>query len=296
MSDRENSHVAIKILRGHSTDLVRRRLIWELEALKLISICNCFQMSSLSSTPTHCLRLLSDFTFPDKRSAGDHMCFVTQVLGGDVNSLFDSHRQPFPLPLAKRTLLHVLRGIAHVHKCGVVHIDSKHDSIFFSIRMSTENFEALLTSDQSRRRHPKSTKSLLIHFLLPEILIWGPWNEKVDIWTFGCLIFEIVTGGVLFKYKPFQRFNLDELSYLLYTMLCYTCEDFSADQLTVSKWAGRFFDSTCNLGANPLNHKVIDEADVLSTGALMRRRLHLDPAEQASAVNLLSDPLFAGVD
>ncbi|GBE89766.1 hypothetical protein SCP_1700910 [Sparassis crispa] len=103
----------------------------------------------------------------------------------------------------------------------------------------------------------ESTKSLLIHFLLPEILIWGPWNEKVDIWTFGCLIFEIVTGGVLFKYKPFQRFNLDELSYLLYTMLCYTCEDFSADQLTVSKWAGRFFDSTCNLGANPLSFRVV---------------------------------------
>ena len=23
----------------------------------------------------------------------------------------------------------------------------------------------------------------------PEIILRGPWDEKVDIWTFGCLVF-----------------------------------------------------------------------------------------------------------
>jgi len=141
----------------------------------------------------------------------------------------------------------------------------------------------------------------------PEIIIGGPWNEKVDVWTFGCLIFELVTGRALFKYQPYEKYNLDEKNYILYQMICYTGEDFSAEQLTVSSLAGKFFDSTCNLRAHPplFNHpfefsirsyKVIQEADVLATAALMRRCLRLDPAQRASAADLLSDPWFAEAD
>ena len=44
------------------------------------------------------------------------------------------------------------------------------------------------------------------------------------------------------------------------------------------------------------NYKVVPEADVLSTAALMRRCLRLDPNQRASASELLKDPWFAGVE
>ncbi|KAF8579019.1 hypothetical protein K439DRAFT_1526606 [Ramaria rubella] len=69
----------------------------------------------------------------------------------------------------------------------------------------------------------------------PEILIGGPWSEEVDIWTFGCLVFELITGCALFKYEAHPKFNLDELNYFLYTMICYTGEDFEANQLSISR-------------------------------------------------------------
>ena len=192
--------------------------------------------SCCSSTLTYRPQLVSDFTLPGKGSAGEHICLVTQVLGGDVKSLFSTHGQPFPLPLAKCILLHVLRGIAHAHKCGVVHADLKHDNIFFSTprtltplasdlphRYPPEAFHdgmvhaavsqplPLLTTEQVVKRgfvvgdfgsvefknitcvcfsmltnchstvDHRSIKITAYPLRPPEILISGPWNEKVVI-------------------------------------------------------------------------------------------------------------------
>lgn len=42
-------------------------------------------------------------------------------------------------------------------------------------------------------------------------------------------------------------------------------------------------------------YNVVDETDVVPMATLMRRCLRLDPAQRASAAELLSDPWFAGV-
>ena len=60
-----------------------------------------------------------------------------------------------------------------------------------------------------------------------------------------CKIFELITGRGLFKYKPDLKYNLDEPNFMLYQMICYTGEDFRAEQLSVSPLAAQFFDSTC---------------------------------------------------
>ena len=77
---------------------------------------------------------------PGKGSSGEHMCLVTQILGEDVKTLHEARiDKDFPLPLAKRILLHVLRGIAHAHRSGVVHTDLKHDNSFFDTSVHQRN-------------------------------------------------------------------------------------------------------------------------------------------------------------
>ncbi len=136
-------------------------------------------------------------------------------------------------------------------------------------------------------------------------------------------IFELITGRALSKYERDPKLNLDEPNHILYQMLCYTCEDIRAEQLSVGTLAVQFFDTNCtcvlsvpfifpkrytgNLEAMPTlmdypfeisirNYKVIEEADLLSTAALMRRCLCLDPSQRASAVELLSGPWFDGIE
>ncbi|KDR71809.1 hypothetical protein GALMADRAFT_143593 [Galerina marginata CBS 339.88] len=340
---KENKFVAVKGLTGYTTGLIPKGLVWEPEALNLLS--------TSSNTSPHCLKLLSSFTVPGKGSAGEHLCLITQLLGGDVKSLHECQNgNVFPFQLAKRILLHVLRGIAHAHRCGVVHTDLKHDNIFFDTGISTTEIEKLLASEPARRHPPEMSQDGIVQAAVsqplpvptlaeamkrtyvvadfgsaqpitnhqvdeitayplrpPEIFIGGPWNEKVDIWTFGCLIFELVTSRALFKYEPDPKLKLEETEYILYQMICSTGEDFGEEQLSVSRFGEKYFDTTCNLRADPalINYpfelfirvyKVIPEPDIVSTATLMRRCLRLDPADRASAEELLADPWFAGGD
>lgn len=106
-----------------------------------------------SPSSRHCLKLESHFTIPGKGSSENHICLVTQLLGGDVRRL--QGREPFTLPLAKHILLHILRGIAHAHRCGVVHTDLKHDNIFFDNVLSVDEIVNLLKFAPSRRHEPE---------------------------------------------------------------------------------------------------------------------------------------------
>jgi serine/threonine protein kinase len=115
-------------------------------------------LKQVSSLPNpHCLQLLSDFIIPGKGSAGKHLCFVTQVLGGDAIKLDETCGPIFPLPLAKRILLHTLHGIAHAHSCGIVHTDLHLSNIFFDAGMSTADLDKFLKSSPSYRHPPEES-------------------------------------------------------------------------------------------------------------------------------------------
>jgi serine/threonine protein kinase len=131
---------------GYSTDLTLRGVTSELAALKQLA-------SSLTST--HCIQLLSHFIHPGKdHRDGDHLCLVTEILGGNVKFLQKSVNKAFPLPLAKLILLHTLRGIAHMHSCEIVHTDLKHDNIMFDASsLTSDDFAALIEADLPRRHH-----------------------------------------------------------------------------------------------------------------------------------------------
>lgn len=112
-------------------------MTWEIATLD----CVTSKPASPGITSTHCARLIYHFIHPGKGQDGEHLCIVTEILGGDVKSLRDSipgMRKVFPLPLAKRILLHTLRGIPHMHSCEVVHTDLKPDNIMFDCGTGNE--------------------------------------------------------------------------------------------------------------------------------------------------------------
>ncbi|KAJ6612759.1 kinase-like domain-containing protein [Mycena sp. CBHHK59/15] len=285
----------------------------------------------------------------------------TSLLAGDLTAAF---KAPLPLPLAKRVLLHTLRGLAHTHKCGVVHTDLKPDNIFISNIMSPSDIQALIEADPSRRHEAEASYDGIVHAAVsqpipgpamedamtrtyvlgdfasaqpignprtdmitpaslrpPEIWLGRIWDEKVDIWSFACVAFELVVGARLFVFEPKTVDNvaLDDTEYMLYQMMCLTNEDWKAENLQVSPNASKWFDLTCmsfliclvtfpiyvpgNLKKNPplYNHnyadiieryEVVSCADAESLRDLLKRCLRLDPSDRCSAEELLSDPWF----
>ncbi|TDL19552.1 kinase-like protein [Rickenella mellea] len=331
--------VAVKALTGHATDLYERAVVWEPEALRLIS--------RPPSSP-HCTQLMDEFKIPGKGSAGSHMCFVMPVYGGDVKGLVEARTTALPLPLAKWIVLHLLRGIAHTHESRIVHTDLKHDNIFYSTSMTADGIGAWVTNEPSRRHAPEISHDGVVQAAVsqplpmisedeamratcsqqisaqpsglhvnrpittlplrpPEVYLEAEWDKPADIWTFGCLIFELVTSKHLFRYVRNQKFGLDETENMLYQMMLHTEEEFRAEQLQVSPKAPEYFYPDCQLKKNPEifnwpikaridERKVVSDEEAEATVRLIERCLRLDPEHRSTASELLSDPWFNGVD
>ncbi|THH11955.1 hypothetical protein EW146_g7873 [Bondarzewia mesenterica] len=181
-----------------------------------------------------------------------------------------------PIPLAKRVLRHMLMGLAHAHKRGVVH---------------TAQFV----------NQPVTNYITPLDLRAPESILQGPWDEKVDIWIFGCLIFEFLTSATLFTLKS-DECRPEE--FVLYQMMVFTGERFSADQLRESdiEVALSFFDpSTTFLRKLPKLYRqhikdfvktygTTTEQERQGAAALIERCLRLNSRDRPSAEDLLDDP------
>jgi serine/threonine protein kinase len=318
-------HVAVKVLTGFATRLASEGLTPEVDVLRKLS------SSPRGAEPRegHCLSLHSNFLHPGRADTGPHLCLVTDVFGGDVEHLKRSYgaRNGFPLSLAKRILLHMLKGLATMHQQGIVHTDLKHDNILFD---RGQHSEADLGSENPLPV-PSISEALDRTFVIadfgnaqfvgkptfdeitaealraPETLLHGPWDEKVDIWTFGCLAFEFLCGRQLFKKRSYSEYLLDTAGAHLWRMQCFTDEKFNPEQLKNSELGYTFFDASCQLKSRPpmfshtvskilASFNILDSEQLRTSSAFLHRCLRLDPRNRASADELLDDPFWEGVN
>jgi len=47
------------------------------------------------------------------------------------------------------------------------------------------------------------------HYRAPEVIIGYPYNEKCDIWSIGCIVYELATGDLLFEPNKTKLLNRD---------------------------------------------------------------------------------------
>ena len=84
------------------------------------------------------------------------------VYGGDVKTPAEARKTALLLPLVKRIVLHLFRGIAYVHERGIMHTDIKHDN-FFSGTMTADDIETWVMKEPSRRHAPEASYDGTMH-------------------------------------------------------------------------------------------------------------------------------------
>ena len=81
------------------------------------------------------------------------------------------------------------------------------------------------------------------YYRAPEIILGKKYNEKIDIWSIGCVIVELITGNLLFdptKSKHFSRCKNHLLD------IIELCGDFDSKYLQKCKYRNKFFDKQNN--------------------------------------------------
>lgn len=149
----------------------------------------------------------------------------------------------------------------------------------------------------------------------PELFLTGTVDKTLDIWSFGCLVFELMTGQPLF-FVPWSddksKENDDHLLSLISTLGPLPDELYSHWTTSSLYFTPEKKLYNCRIGGvregkEPLMleetslEELFDDAspDISkeesdAVKALVRRILQYDPAKRPSAEEILLDPWFAG--
>lgn len=172
--------VAIKKLaRPFQTVIHAKRTYRELRLLKhmkhenVISLLDCF-------TPCH-----DDF---------QDVYMVTHLMGADLNNIIKC--QKLSDEHVQFLIYQVLRGLKYIHSAGVIHRDLKPSNIAVNedCELRILDFGLARSSDDEMTGYVATR-----WYRAPEIMLnWMHYTEKVDIWSVGCIMAELLTQKTLF--------------------------------------------------------------------------------------------------
>jgi serine/threonine protein kinase len=94
----------------------------------------------------------------------------------------------------------LLQAIECLHKQGLVHADVKASNVLMFSDNSIKLADFTLTIKIDRDHYPTHTVCTVTHRPV-EVLSGSRWSYPVDVWSYGCTLYEIAYGESLFPYQ-----------------------------------------------------------------------------------------------
>ncbi|KAF3961790.1 hypothetical protein ACB098_07G027500 [Castanea mollissima] len=122
-------------------------------------------------------------------------CIVTEYAkGGSVRQfLMKRQNRAVPLKLAVKQALDVARGMAYVHEFGLIHRDLKSDNLLINADKSIKvaDFGVARIEVKTEGMTPETGT---YRWMAPEMIQHRPYTQKVDVYSFGIVLWELITG------------------------------------------------------------------------------------------------------
>ncbi|KAJ5090671.1 hypothetical protein N7532_009355 [Penicillium argentinense] len=175
-----NQTVAVKKLsEPFKTDYLAKHMYREVKLLKQLQHENLIHLKDVFISPSEDIYLVTDLMATDL-----HTLLKTKKVDEQFTQYF---------------MYQILRGLKYVHSAGVVHRDLKPSNILIN-----ENCDLKICDfGLARVQDPQMTGYVSTrYYRAPEIMLtWRRYNEKVDIWSAGCIFAEMILGHPIFPGK-----------------------------------------------------------------------------------------------
>ncbi|XP_018576289.1 probable serine/threonine-protein kinase dyrk2 isoform X3 [Anoplophora glabripennis] len=253
-----------------------------------------------------CVKMLDWFDYHG------HMCIAFEMLGLSVfDFLKDNNYQPYPLDQVRHIGYQLCYSVKFLHDNKLTHTDLKPENILF-----VDSDYDLVYNSKKRRdvKRVKRTDVRLIdfgsatfdhehhstivstrHYRAPEVILELGWSQPCDVWSIGCILFELYLGITLFQTHD-NREHLAMMQRILGEIPVRMARKTKTKYFYRGKleWdekssAGRYVRDNCK----PLmRYKQSDESDHNYLFDLVFKMLEYEPSERITLKEALQHPFF----
>jgi predicted Ser/Thr protein kinase len=151
----------------------------------------------------------------DFHDRGDHPFLVMEYVDGETlsNYTFKHSDNRIGEVEFRRIAVQILDAVGHAHSKGIVHRDLKSGNIMITsdgeVRVMDFGIAASLKETYSRTTG--APVSLSIHFASPEQINGAPPSASMDVYSLGCVFYEMLSGEPPFKHGDILHQQLTRL-------------------------------------------------------------------------------------
>ncbi|KAL6260184.1 hypothetical protein P5V15_007718 [Pogonomyrmex californicus] len=253
-----------------------------------------------------CVKMLDWFNYHG------HMCIAFEMLGLSVfDFLRDNSYQPYPLEHVRHMGYQLCYAVKFLHDNKLTHTDLKPENILFV----DSDYDSTYNNKKRRdMRRVKRTDIRLIdfgsatfdhehhstivstrHYRAPEVILELGWSQPCDVWSIGCILFELYLGITLFQTHD-NREHLAMMERILGTIPHRMARKTKTKYFYHGKldWddkssAGRYVRDNCK----PLHRYMLsDDEEHRQLFDLVQRMLEYEPSQRITLKDALTHPFF----
>ena len=132
----------------------------------------------------------------------EHLFIVTELLQEDLYGLYTSSLESgenyFSISRLQIISKHILKALVYIHSLGLIHCDIKPENIMMASKQRCE--VKVIDLGSSCFLTDKLTFYIQSrYYRAPEVIVGTRYDQKIDIWSLGCVLAELYTGEVLFQ-------------------------------------------------------------------------------------------------
>eukprot|EP00116_Pleurobrachia_bachei_P013716 sb/3473978/ len=111
--------------------------------------------------------------------------------------------RPFPVETVRAISYQLLRSTRFMHDLRLTHTDLKPENMLFTQKMlptsqlsdGLEADVALIDFGSATFEHESHSGTVSTrHYRAPEVILEHDWSYACDMWSIGCIMFELLTG------------------------------------------------------------------------------------------------------
>lgn len=199
VADSKNNSFALKIIRNISK--YRDAARYEIRVLK-----------KLRDADPHGDNLVIPLV--DNFDYHGHACLVFPLLGLSVfDFLRDNEYYPFPVDHVRHIGYQLAKSVLFMHQNKLTHTDLKPENLMFRHRsyktvkeggkkyriIDDPNVILIDLGGATLEDEHHTTIVSTRHYRAPEVILELGWSHPCDVWSVGCILFELYTGYTLFQ-------------------------------------------------------------------------------------------------